>query len=338
MARAESMTRSIDTASAVTRLPSLSKPQMNPYRGNSELLEAVRDDDADLMRAIIREHPEQLQYLNSWGNTMMQVAAKFNRIKAIAVLLEAGVSPENVAPSYIPTKLDNGFPEENRESQVVRAELAQTTLPIVYAAENMSLGAARALIEAGSSVPFEALDAAVQANPAYREEIEEEMVALIVAHVKDLTRVDSKGRNLIHRTTITGRARGIEALVRAGVDMNQKDASGHTPLWYAIRCESHLPVELYIECGARCEYEDVLMAARKCCHSSLLNHIQLTHDQLTQLLCEVDPYYIDADVFARELMKRGADPGPALEKSKARRASRREPDQFLERLISVLEG
>lgn len=305
-----------------------------PHRGNSELLEAVRDDDPERMRAIVRDHPEQLGYLNSWGQTMMQVAAKFNRTKAIAVLLEAGVSPESVAPVYTPTKLDNGYPELNRESQVVHAEEAQRKLPIVYAADRMSLASARLLIDAGSQVPFEALDVAVQANPAYREDIEDEMIELLAAHVKDIASVDPKGRNLIHRTTISGRARGLKVLVRAGVDINQKDASGYTPLWYAIRCEGRsMPVELYIECGAKCEYEHILMAAKKCRHPELLDHIDLSREQLTQVLSEVDSYYCDAHKFARELVERGADPGPAMAKAMAKGR-----DQFQDRFIAALKS
>jgi len=142
----------------------------------------------------------------AFGSPLNAAAFHQNNVEIIQLLVAAGANP-------------NGRVEQG---QVCWAS------PLLNAAST-DLENTRALLDAGASVvPSKCSNLAL----AW---LKTPVLDLLVQHGLNLHQIDPKGRNELHRALappVVPPLEGIEYLLRSGIPLNARDASGKTPLAY----------------------------------------------------------------------------------------------------------
>lgn len=247
--------------------PSFTHKEVGPAQMSSEsvdqLLEMIHEDDATRLPQWL-ESQESLYSVDAEGQNALHLAAHYGAVKLVRALLEQGIAPD------------------------VRADNAGAGTPLILALYNNNEEVALALIEQGANVRLRAgnknqtgaLDIAVgHINvPLMKKLIEKG------ADAKDKT---LNGWSMMHDLALENYANcetleaAMNVLLSQGLDINERNPSGFTPLHIACVHGHNKVAYLFLKKGANpwmLDFNDnsvLHFAARSCEMDMVKNFVEL---------------------------------------------------------------
>ncbi len=180
--------------------------------GETALMTAARTGSPAALRMLLERGASIDAREPEFGQTALMIAVRENQQQAIDLLLEAGASPnaqtrKGPTPAFVPPCKGTGCGSEgvgiNRgglPDRGRRAEVKGGMTPLLYAARDGRLSAARRLVDAGA----------------------------------DLELADANGIRPLLMSLLNGKLEVASLLLSKGANVNADDFWGRTPLWAAV--------------------------------------------------------------------------------------------------------
>jgi len=206
--------------------------------GHTPLMRAIDLQQMPVAQALLKARPD-LSIRTRDGKTVAMMAVDSGKSELVKLLLEAGAdfnaaTPDGDTPAMVAVQ---GYGDEMYdiikllgEHKVDFNHSNPAYTPLVFALEQDNRRLITALLEAGAdpNTPTSSGQlplAVAMSNP--------EMVRLLLQAGADPNTVDGHGNPLLFAAMDSGSADSLNALIKAGADLNKRDRSERTPLEYA---------------------------------------------------------------------------------------------------------
>jgi ankyrin repeat protein len=193
----------------------------DPPRPAAAAFEAVQQNDAERLRALLRRDPGCASARNEQGDSLLLVAAYTGRRDLFETILEAGAAVDIFEASALGLA-DRAAALADQDPSRVRAYSRDGWTPLHLASFFGHRDLARLLIERGADV-----DARSRSTRFARD------------------------NTPLHAAAANGQTAVAELLLEHGADCNARDGSGFTPLGLAAANHNDLLVLALLERGAR---------------------------------------------------------------------------------------